>query len=162
MTYQHGLASALKVTWRNDYKNWMKWASENRLPVLRKPPQCEQMAAVLNHPCSLLYTATSIQRKPPYSELQTPKSRPNGQNQYKFLSENGQSRLTGAKQLKIFAVLEDFSCFYPFFDISRPLCTRGVLVHAMLSKTWHAATGKGCHITRCTLCIEDTSLLRTI
>ena len=27
---------------------------------------------------------------------------------------------------------------------------------------WHAATGKGRHITRCTLCIKDSSLLRTI
>ena len=31
-------------------------------------------------------------------------------------------------------------------------------MHARLSNTWHAATGKGHHIT----CIKDTSLLRTI
>ena len=61
----------------------------------------------------------------------------------KFLSKNRQQN-----SWKIFTVLEDFSHFYPFFDVSRPLCTQGVLVHAKRSNTWHAATGKDCHITR--------------
>ena len=51
----------------------------------------------------------------------------NGQNQYEFPSESGQSWLTGVKQLKIVAVLEDFSRFYPSYNVSRPLCTQGVL-----------------------------------
>ena len=50
-------------------------------------------------PYNLLYIATSIERKPPYSELWTPQSCPSGQNQYKFPSESGQSQLT-SKELK--------------------------------------------------------------
>ena len=77
----------------------------------------------------------------------------------KSIQISRQSRLTGVKVLKkIFFVLEDFT----FFNVSRPLCTQGVLMYAKLSNTWHVATGKGHHITGYTLCIEDTSLLRTI
>ena len=54
-------------------------------------------------------------------------------------------------------VLKGFSYFYPFFNASMPLCTHGALVHAKLSNTWHAATGKGHHIVGCTL---GTSLSR--
>ena len=54
--------------------------------------------------------------KPPYSEVQTLKSRPNRQNQYKFPSESRQSRFTGVK-------CEEFGCFYPFF-ILIPLQSR--------------------------------------
>ena len=58
--------------------------SKNGLPVLRNPPQLRQIAAVPYH--SLLFTVHSNLRiaEPPYSELRTLKSRPNGQNQYKF------------------------------------------------------------------------------
>ena len=33
---------------------------------------------------------------------------------------------------------------------------------AKLSNTWHTVTGKGCHITWCTLCINDTSVLQAL
>ena len=45
------------------------------------------------------------------------KSHPNGQ--------NIQTLLTSIKKLIIFAVLEDLSHFYPFFNISRPPYTQG-------------------------------------
>ena len=51
---------------------------------------------------------------------------------------------------KILAALEDFSRFYPFFKVSRPLCTQGVLTHAKFSNTWHSATAKGCYMIRFT------------
>ena len=77
-----------------------------------------------------------------------PNSRPIGQNQYQFPSKSRQSRFTSATRV------EDFSRYYPPFYGSRPLCK--------LSNSWHMTTGKGRLITRCTLCIKDTSLLQTL
>ena len=57
------------------------------------------------------------------------------------------------KSWKIFAVLQEFSHFYPFFNDSRPFCTQGALNFR------HTATGNGCHITHC---IKDTSLWWTL
>ena len=64
----------------------LRQSSDNELPLLRKPPQCGQDATVPNH-----YIVISIWWEPPYSELRTLKSCPNGQNQHKFPSESGQS-----------------------------------------------------------------------
>ena len=68
---------------------------------------------------------------------------------YIFLQK--QSRLTGVIELINILFLKTIA-------ISRPFCTQGAFVQAKLSNTWHAGTGKGRHITGCTLCIKDTSL----
>ena len=76
-----------------------------------------------------IYIAISIQQKPPYSEIRTLKSHPNGQNQYKFPSEGGQShaRLTYCCE-RAERYLPFLSHFYSFYNVLRPLCTQGALI----------------------------------
>ena len=57
------------------------------------------------------------------------------------------------------AVLEEFSHFLFILQCFKAsLHSRGT----KLSNTRHTVTGKGCHITTCTLSIKDTSLLQTL
>ena len=81
---------------------------------------------------------------------------PNGQNQYKFTSESRQSRLTGVKVWKIFAVLKILAISITFQGL---YALKGC---STISITWHTVTGNDRHFTGCTLCIKDTSLLQTL
>ena len=113
-------------------------------------------------PYSLLYIATSVQRKPPFSKLRTLKSCPNGQNQYKFPSETVSTYLCkGVEKYLLFfktkavsihsstfqglSALKEHSCMLSFRTCGIQQLERVVTLPGALA-----------------LCIKDTSLLRTI
>ena len=82
--------------------------------------------------CLLYNIVTSILWKSPYSELWTPKSHPNGLNQFPSIKPESWLILLVLRSYKIFAVHEDFIHFYPFFSNSRPLCTRSFRTRGIL------------------------------
>ena len=70
-----------------------------------------------------------------------------------------QDRHTGVKELK--NICHSWR-FWPFLFILQHFKASLHSRNTKLSSTWHMATGKSRHVTRCTLRIKDTSLLQIL
>ena len=130
------------------YMTLYSGTSDNRLPLLWKPPQCGWKATVPNYSlkCTVHGDLCTLSRSLPIPNYgHWSHIRPNGQNQYKFPPESGWSCERIEKFLlflKIFAI-----CIH-----SSKASLHSRSTHACLM--CHVATGKCLHITRCTLCIK--------